>query len=294
MARLKAGAGFTFVELLIVTAIVGMVMAAVVGIYQVTQRSTLFATAGEDAQLTARAVLGGLATDLRLINTIPFVIPAPPAPLPAITVATATSITFLGDVDNTVDATGQPITLNAYTAAGATALTVNPPAAGTDLSTLFPCGAYVTIADGGVMESHLLAANNCVTGNTLTSATALQTYYPGSTGASATPLGSIIRSWEQVTYAWDPGSQSLCRAVNTTCVAPYADQTIAPGVARQVIATGVTNFQLTYLDAAGNTLGNPPPLGSIRAVRVVISVFTQSGDQSVTRSMEVTVRPRNL
>ncbi len=291
MARLKAGAGFTFVELLIVTAIVGMVMAAVVGIYQVTQRSTLFATAGEDAQLTARAVLGGLATDLRLINTIPFVIPAPPAPLPAITVATATSITFLGDIDNTVDANGRPITLNAYTDVGATSLTVNPPATSTgmDLNTLFPCGAYVTIADGGVMESHLLAANNCVTGNTLTLATALQTYYPGSTGASATPLGSIIRSWEQVTYAWDPGSQSLCRAVNNTCpAAPF------PGADPRVIATGVTNFQFTYLDAAGNTLGNPPPLGSIRAVRVVISVFTQSGDQSVTRSMEVTVRPRNL
>jgi hypothetical protein len=80
----------------------------------------------------------------------------------------------------------------------------------------------------------------------------------------------------------------------------------------RVIATGLTNFLFTYYDQNGFTIPNPlpspyPPAGgltltqsqlaSIREVGVSISVLsdpTVSGGQSVTRSMKITLRPRNL
>lgn len=277
MARNKAEAGFTVVEVVVVAASLAFIMAAVLGIYQVTQRSTLFATAGEDAQLTARAVLNRLTADFQLVNAGR----AYPVTLGAITAASATSITFLGDVDNTLDANGNFITLNAQANAGDTTLPVTAPASGTDLTKLFPCGSSVTIADGPVMESHPLKATGCVSGNTLTLAESLLTWYPS---------GSLIRSVETVSYAWELATGNLCRSVNAACPTPAAKAPSAFTDA-QTLATGVTNFQLTYLDSNGNSTNT---LDAIRAAQVVINVSTQSGDQSVTRNMEVTARPRNL
>lgn len=278
MAPEKKEAGFTFVEVLIVAAILAFIMAGVFGIYQATQKSTLFATAGEDAQLTARAVLDRIVSDFQLIKAgcpasgcrcLPPVCVDLNVPT-GIVNAAGGNVILLGDVDNTVDAGRNVIVLNAFTDSGATTLTLGALdntgavvalAGGTDLTRLFPCGSALVIADGPIIESHPLAATNCVTGNTLTLAEPLLTWYPG---------GAIVRSVEAITYAWD-GADRLCRAVGAACVAPYPDNL--------TIATGVTNFQITWLDPV---------------IRVQLSVRTQSGEQIVTRSMEVTVKRRNL
>ena len=98
-------AGFSLAELVVVVAILGFVMAAIVGIYLVTQRSTLVAGAAEDAQVLARAVLDQVASDLRLINS------SRSTATGAITAATATSITFLGDIDASTIIGGNEATL---------------------------------------------------------------------------------------------------------------------------------------------------------------------------------------
>lgn len=120
MRRYTKAEGYTLVELLIVMAIVGMVAAAILGVYQVSQDIYIRATALEDAQLGARAGLDRMASELRLIGSYWVGAPCGLPNCPAITAATATSITFLADVDaDTLNAAGQEITLTAVD-------TVNP------------------------------------------------------------------------------------------------------------------------------------------------------------------------
>lgn len=295
MRQLKSETGFTLIELLIVTAILGVTMAAVLGIYQVTQRSTFFATAGEDAQVVVRAVLDRVTADLQLLNA------GNATSTGAITVATpnATATTFeflapvrqvaenLLDVGDTLDSSGNFITVAAYAAVDAPSITVNN-------ASVISCGTTITIADGPISEARELApgtatnANACKSGtgnNTLALTTKLTTYYP---------IGSFVRSVETVSYRWDgppppagTGSGKLCRSVGSACPTSglYSDP--------QLLAENVTKFQLTFLDSA-----NPPnsttDLGLIRAVRVEVSVASKSGDQTVSRTMRVTVRPRNF
>ncbi len=307
MAQLKREAGFTITELLIVAAILAFTMAAVVGIYQVTQKSTLFASAGEDAQLTTRAVLDRLTADLQLINS------GRVTSLGAITNATASSITFLADFDNTLDAAGNLITVATcgseppYCAPANAGQVTVAAAPSTNLQALFPCGSSVTLADGPIMETHPLAScpSTPVTANTLTLAAGerLFTYYPGN---------SLVRSVNTVSYTWEPATGNLCRNVGGACPTPAASATLPPTSAfldSQTIASGVKNFQLTYRDSTGATIPNPlpspypPPAGltltqtqlfAIRAISVSISVQSQTGDQIVSRTMSVSVRPRNL
>lgn len=280
MAPKQREAGFTFVEVLIVAAIVAFIMAGVFGIYQATQKSTLFATAGEDAQLTARAVLDRIVSDFQLIKAgcpssgcrcLPPVCTDLNVPTGVVNAAGG-NVILLGDADNTVDAGRNVIALNAFTDSGATTLTLGALdnagavvalAGGTDLTGLFPCGSAVVIADGPIIESHPLAATNCVNmaTNTLTLAEPLLTWYPA---------GAIVRSVEAITYAWD-GADRICRSVGAACAAPYPDNL--------TIATGVTNFQIDWSEPT---------------IRVQLSVRTQSGEQTVTRRMEVTVKRRNL
>src|SRR5436853_6541131 len=114
-------AGFSLAELLVTIAVLGLIMAAVLGIYMVTQRSTSIGTAAEDAQVVTRVTLETIVTDLQLINA------GRPTSAGAITTATSTSLTLLGDVDNdTLDATGNNATVNTTdAAAGATQVHVS-------------------------------------------------------------------------------------------------------------------------------------------------------------------------
>lgn len=265
MGRLKAEAGFTLTELLVVMAILGIVMAAVLGIFQVTQRTTFIAGAGQDAQVIARGTLDRVTADLRLINL------GRAQATGAITAASATAITFLSDVNNdTLDPAGNDATLTAPAIAGATTVQVSS-------TTGFSVGELFSIMDGPIAETKLITA---IAGNTLTLGAGLSTSYPA---------GSIVRSVETVTYTWDPATGALCRNVGAPCIAPFPDTL--------VIATGVAGFQLTYLDAAGAVIANPTTQAArdaIREVRIQITTRSQSGDQTVSRLMAVTMRPRNF
>lgn len=259
-------AGYTLAELLIVIAVLGFVMAAVLGIYQTTQQSYLFATAGEDAQLTARAVLDRVVSEFRLIN---YGRPRSAESNPsagAITAATATSVTFLADINNdTLTSSGANATLAAPANSGATTVQVSSGAG-------FSKGELISIADGVISETQSITA---ISGTTLTLGAGLGTSYP---------TGSIVRSVETVTYSLD-NAGNLTRTVG--------------GSGAQPIASGVPTFQITYWD------GSIPPVqitdvtsqgnrDSVREIRVQLTVSSQSGDQTVTRTMQASVRPRNL
>ncbi len=276
MAKSKAEAGFTLPEVLVVTAILGIVMSAVVGTYQVTQKSVLYASAGEDAQLTARVVLEWLTADLRLMNA------GRPTASGAITAASATSITFLGDVANaTLDpTTGNDATLTCVAAAGATQVVAGstcPAAAGTiQVSSLtgFSVNRLFSIADGPIAETQAITA---VTGTTVTLGAGLVYAYSA---------GSIVRSVETVayTYAATATGGTLTRTVDTTT---------------DTLADNIVAFQLTYWD------GSMPPVqivdlstqanrDQIREIRVQVAVQGRVGDQIVGRGIAPAVRPRNL
>jgi prepilin-type N-terminal cleavage/methylation domain-containing protein len=251
--------GYTLAELLIVLAILGFVMAAVLGIYQTTQQSYLFATAGEDAQLTARAVLDRIVSEFRMINN------GRVAPEGAITQATASSITFLADVNNdTLTLAGAEATFAVAASGGATSVQVSSGSG-------FSAGELLSITDGAIRETQTITA---VSGATLSLGPGLSQSYP---------VTSFVRSVETVAYSLSGGA--LTREVG--------------GGGAQPIASGVLTFQLTYWD------GSIPPVqitdvstqanrDTIREIRVQLTVSSKSGDQTIQRTMQATVRPRNL
>ncbi|MFQ5899102.1 MAG: PilW family protein [Candidatus Methylomirabilia bacterium] len=253
-------AGFTLTEMLLVTAVLGLVLAAVLGVYQVSLRSYLFTTAGETAQLSGRAVVDRIASEFRLINNSRSVSPG------AITAATATTITFLAEINNdTLDAAGADATLTAPANAGDTEAQVSS-AAG------FSAGELLYVADGAISENQVITG---IAGTTLTLGASLDASYPA---------GSVARSVETVTYTLD-GTGTLRRQVG--------------GGGAQPLASGVTAFQITYWT------GVTPPVeitdlttqvnrDRVRELRVTLTSTAQSGDQTVSRTFRASVRPRNL
>lgn len=277
-------AGFSLAEVLIVVAVLGFAMTAVVGIYQITQKTTLIATAGEDAQVQARAVLAQLGADLRLINAGRAAVA--PTAAGAITAASQTTLTFLADTHGGLNPSGNLISLSSAVAAGVTSVTLND-------ATNINCGASITLADGPIAESHTTASTGCKTGNAVTLGQATFTDYPA---------GAYVNGVDTAYWSWDSGTQYLCRKVNTACGGTPS----AWDPDNDIIATGVTSFQLTYLDSANaclSALASCTGYGTtnatnnrdlIRAIRVRITIRSQSGDQQVSRAMEVSMRPRNL
>jgi prepilin-type N-terminal cleavage/methylation domain-containing protein len=259
-------AGFSLAELLITTAIIGFILAAVLGVYQVMQRSAFVGAAAEDAQVVTRLMLERIVTEFQLINA-----GRPTSAGGAITAASATSVTFYGDVNNdTLDAaTGNPATLTL--AANKNDKTVTVSAAQG-----FVVGKWFSVQSGTTTEPPLSITN--VGGNTLT-------LDPASAGLSQPyPAGSIARSVEQVTYAWtNAAGGTLTRT--------------AAGVT-DTLATNVQTFQLTYQQ--GGAGGAPADLSTqagrdlIRRIVVSLACLAQSGDQTAVRAMMTTVRPRNL
>lgn len=267
----RAGdAGFSLTELLIVVAILAFSLAAVFGVYQVTQRSTQSSIAGEEAQVQLRAVLDRIAADLRMLGA------GRATSSGALASADSTSIEFDGDVDSTLSASGSPVTVSddPQVNSGSTTITV------TDAINI-ECGRTITFTDGPIKESLTLAAS-CKSGNTLTVTSGLQSYYP---------KGSYVNTPETISYRWYGSSSGLlCRKTGGSCpaAAPAADS-------EDVVATGVTNFALTYYANQSTTpMSSPIDRDDVRAIKVAISLRGASGDQAVTRKMDISVRPRNF
>jgi hypothetical protein len=102
----------------------------------------------------------------------------------------------------------------------------------------------------------------------------------GTSLALATPLdsdyleGSLVRSIETVTYAFDPGTGQLTRRLG--------------GAAPEVLVDNVTDFTLTYFDAAG-----VPTTVTEEIREIQVSVTTRGTDGS-PRTMMTRVKPWSL
>lgn len=253
--------GYSLAELLVATATAGLLMAGVFGVYQASQQSYGVATAQEEALLFARAALDRMASDLRTLGA------GWAKPGGAILSASPTNITFLADVNgDTLDSEGIDLTLAEDAPSGATVVRVSASA-----SRGFSKEEFLQIADGAVMENRLVTS---VAGRTLTLESGLSTSYPA---------GSIVRSVETVSYALDAGG-TLRRTVG--------------GSGAQPLANGVRSLTLSYWDES-----DPPreifpatqaDRDAIRQITVRLTVLLPGGGSSAARTIEASVRPRNL
>jgi len=263
MSRGAGDTGYTLVELLIVTAILGLVAAAIGGVYQVSVQAYTRSASLEDAQLGARSGLERMITEFRLIGA--FWNGATGAGT-AITAATATSITFMADVNGDTVINGAEMTVSSNP--NSTTVVVNSSATNVassfDVYQTAALNDYLYIANGASREVSQISG---VSGSTLTLATALSNSYPTT---------AIVRSVETVTYNFDAAASSLTRSVG--------------GSGNDTIVDNVTGLTLTYFDANGAVL-NPVTLTLIREIQ--ISLTTQGSDGS-RRTMTSRVRPRNL
>lgn len=262
MSRPARQAGYSLAELLVVVAVLGLTVAAVAGVYAFFQQTYTRAASLEDAQLGARAGVDRMVLELRLVGSYWAGVNGAGS---AIIAASATSVTFIGDVDaDTLDGAGGEVSLAQSAVAGSTVVRVDR-ATGADGGPAFAPGEYLFIANGATREARAIAA---VTGTTLTLASALVNAYP---------VGSLVRSVETVTYGFDAPTSTLTRSMGGGAADPIVDN--------------VTDLTLTYFDEFGAPLALPPNLPLIREVG--ISLTCRGGDGS-RRIISTRVKPRSL
>lgn len=221
----KQEQGFSLAELLIVTAILPMMMAAVFLVYQGSQRIYLRSSSLEAAQAETRFGIDTLARDLRLIGSYCTGACAP------ITALSSSSITFWGDIDGDT-VIGDVETTTVGSTLPATTVVVSGSA------NAFAVGEFLSINDGAVREVLQIAA---VAGSTITLSAALSNTYPA---------GSVVRTVERVTYTYDAAARTLTRTV--------------PGLPGGAIAENVTNFTLSYFNSAQAPTSDPTQVREIR------------------------------
>jgi len=284
LARFTREDGFSLPELLIVTAIVGMVAAAIFGVYQVSQQIYIRSTSLEDAQLGARSGLDLMATELRLAGA--YLSSALGAPA-AIDAATADSITFRGDVNaDTLNSSFAEIELTAATGPSSTA--INIPVTSLPAPNPFAANKYIHIQDGAKREVRQIKTTYNPTDSPQSLPVDKLTFsYSGS--GSASDVRAKVRTIETVTYAltaYVSCPTPLPSIAGTSCLTRSVD-----GGTAETIVENVTGLTLTYYDANGADLGGTPTLASIREIE--INLTTQGSDGS-RRTMTSRVRPRNL
>lgn len=260
MRRLGGQAGYTMPELLIACAVMGMLFAAIVGIYGTTLAQVTSASSLEDAQSSLRAGLDRMATDLRLAGSYYANVNGGGT---AITAATATAVTFMGDVDAD-SVTGTTETMLTTAATGTTAALTGVPAAFNTYATA-STNDWLHVANGSTREVHRVSS---VSGSNVTLATALTNTYPS---------GAVVRAVERVTYTFDATARTLSRQVG--------------GAAADVLADNVTGMTLTYYGSTGNSLGSTP--GTLSSIFEIDVSLTTAGFDGSRRTMATRVRLRN-
>jgi prepilin-type N-terminal cleavage/methylation domain-containing protein len=257
---LRSERGYTLPELLISCAVFGTLVAAVLGIYEMTLSQVTAASALEDAQSTLRAGLDRMAVDLRLAGSY---FAGANGATDAVTAATATSVTFLGDVDAD-SVSGTTESTISVTASGTTATVSGVPSAFNTYATA-TSNDWMYVANGSTREVRRVAG---VSGSVVTLASALTNSYPA---------GSIVRAVEQVTYTYDATARTLSRQLG----AGTAD----------VLADNVRGMTLTYYDSTGTSLGSTP--ATLSAIFEIEVVLTTEGGSGTRRTMATRVRLRN-
>jgi prepilin-type N-terminal cleavage/methylation domain-containing protein len=227
--------GFTLTELLVTMAIMGLVMAALVGVQ--VSGNTLVLTGENQAQAQQAARTAMLMEeDLRLVGY-----GYPPA-LTAITAASQTSITFWADLNNV------STTLSAALAAG---------------------GKTFTVAGGlGINPNDTIYLVNGSTSDALTVKTVVGTTITVNTGpANAYPASALVGRPLPVTYSWagttlskDPGdgtgSQALATGVQVQQFS-YFDTTDTAILASNVTANLANIRRVAITMTAQSTAPNP-------------------------------------
>ncbi|MBI2218343.1 MAG: type II secretion system protein [Candidatus Rokubacteria bacterium] len=241
--------GFSLPELLVVIVILALMMMALFGTLDVSQKAYSRATAAEDAQTAARSVLERVATDLRMIGS--FYFGAGNAGYP-ITAFSTTSITFLGDVNGDANTT-----LSA--ASGMNTVLVTS-------ATGFTQDELIYLASGTLREVARVAAISG-TSFTLGAPPAAGTW----TGLSNLfPSDSIARSVEQVTWTYDAGARTITRTDNDGAV-QMMDQ-VAAFTMTAYDVNGNATVSLTAIDSVGVELTATASGGARRTMKIRVQL----------------------
>lgn len=255
-----ADAGYSMIDLLVALAVTGTIAAAILPVFQTTLAQVTYANALEEDQLGSRAALDRMAQDLRLAGAYWAGADGAGA---AIATATPTAIAFRADVDADTVAGGTETTL--ASASGTTTLDVSGNASAFDVYGTPSLNDYVHVENGTVREVRQVTA---VAGQTLTITPALVQSYPA---------GSVVRSVERVSYAFDATARTLTRQLG--------------GATGDPLLANVTALSFAYFDATGVALpGTPSDPAAIREVQITLTTESSQGDR---RTMGSRIRLRN-
>lgn len=257
--------GFTLTELLITIAILGLVMAAVLGVQMTSSTMFLRGENQAEAQQAARAAML-MEEDLRMVGygcpDLGCPTPPPAGAQQKITAASVSSITFWAD---TLNASTQ---LSAAVAAGATTLPVVN-AGGISV------GDRIYLNNGGTWETKVVTAK---AGNSLTVAALTNAY----------GQGIQVGRPRRIAYTYIAGTRTLTKD---------QDVDVAPGA--QPLATGISGLTFGYFNnlsdaaiAAPVSAANLPLIGRIQIQTTTLSAQSASGRSSY--QINTNVRPRNL
>jgi prepilin-type N-terminal cleavage/methylation domain-containing protein len=244
--------GFSIAELLVVVAVLSLIMAALFGTLDVSQKAYGRATSAEEAQVAARATLDRLATDLRMVGS--FYFGAGNAGFP-ITAFSSTSISFWGDVNGD----GRTTTSAASTATGITIAS----AAG------FTENELVYVASGAFREVATIASDP-------SSSTTLTLAAPPAAGtwtalANSYPANSLVRSVEQVTWTYDSAARTLTRTEAESGAVTVMDRVVAFSLTGFDV-NGTATAGLTAIDSIGVNLTVEDLRGSRRTLAVRVQL----------------------
>ena len=262
-ARRRVERGFTLTELLITVAIMGLVMAAVLGVQMTSSTMFLRGENQAEAQQAARAALL-MEEDLRMVRygcpDLGCPTPPPAGAQQAISAASTTSITFWADTLNA------STTLSAAVAAGAVTLPVLD-ASGINVND------RIYLTDGATWETRVVTAK---AGNTLTVAALTNAY----------PQGVQVGRPRQIVYTFNAATGTLTKDAGD-------------GNGAQTLANGITSLTYSFYDAGDALITPANPVANPQNIRrILIQTTTRSalasGGGASTFQINTNVRPRNL
>lgn len=274
MLKRTGRSGFSLVELLITVALVGLMVSAVAGVYQISQESYARVSSLEAAQLGARAGVDRMANELRLIGSYWVGASCVETNCNAITAASSNSITFRANVDDfSIIGGAEARVRDGSTATGAT---VPLNIAATAINNAFKCYSkstlndYIYIANGGTREVRRIAT---ITNNPTCNNSSDRTITLASGLGSPYPAGSLVRDVKTITYVLN--GTTLTRSQGGSGADPFINN--------------VSGLTFTYFRFDGATTTTDPAL--IREIHIDLTVLGPDGSP---RRMITRVKPRNL
>lgn len=234
--------GTSVVEVVIFLAVFLIILAGVYDAFLSYYRATIRSEARARVQDDARRTIEQFLRELRMAG-YGLLVPDDPAPLTAITAASATSVTYL-----TTEG-GASTNLTADALVGATSLSVTSTSG-------FAVNNSIYVAD----EAHYRTATVTALGaNSLTITPALPAPVAPSTTAGFTPGASVVRQPRPVTYSLGGGILS---------------RDPGDGTGPQPVIPGVSALTFSYFDPSNNAIAFPG--GDLATIRRVVLDITVS------------------